>query len=290
MAGARPLSLAALSAVALLLTAAASGSAANARSGGTTTKSLSRRLLSKLPHLPANTNISCIIVLGHELQKDGTAPQVLVMRARTAALLQRVLGMNTPVIATGGMSRGVGVESTVLRELLKSSGVPSRTLHLETESQNTFDNALYTLPLMRELACTNAGLVTSDFHMPRASYVFDALFADRGGRERVIAVPSPSGHRVAPARTPRPWESGLDVTEWTRSERAEYDRRLLLTTVPGWLSNHGVRPLSYDRLRQTLWDLNRMCDRPLDEEWGAKIMHYPFVPAGSGEQDDVDMD
>ena len=51
--------------------------------------------------------------------------------------------------------------------------VPATAVTLETNSRNTYENALYSHPLLEELGSQEILLVTSAVHMPRAVAIFE---------------------------------------------------------------------------------------------------------------------
>lgn len=58
--------------------------------------------------------------------------------------------------------------------ILVSVGVPQEALLLETESLNTYENAVYSGKLLEEMGINRILLITSALHMPRAVAVFEA--------------------------------------------------------------------------------------------------------------------
>jgi len=80
------------------------------------------------------------------------------------------------VVVSGGMLEGNSV-SLAMADFLVSQGVPRSVIRLETRSQTTRENALYTKVLLE----TEPGpfvLVTSDYHMFRASRCFRKVGLD----------------------------------------------------------------------------------------------------------------
>merc|ERR1712150_88101 len=74
---------------------------------------------------------------------------------------------------------GGTTEAEVMARMLEASGVPGSHIILEPRARNTLQNAWEVLPLLPS-GCRQIWLVTSDFHMPRAAYLFEAVFASRG--------------------------------------------------------------------------------------------------------------
>ena len=60
-----------------------------------------------------------------------------------------------------------------MAELLSLLDVPSDALILETESRNTYENALFTRQILEEEGVNRIILVTSAMHMPRSVALFE---------------------------------------------------------------------------------------------------------------------
>jgi uncharacterized SAM-binding protein YcdF (DUF218 family) len=57
-------------------------------------------------------------------------------------------------------------------------GIPEDAIEMEKESFNTIENAFYCIPILQEMRVSEVILLTSNFHIPRASYIFESVFAD----------------------------------------------------------------------------------------------------------------
>ena len=77
-------------------------------------------------------------------------------------------------------------EAEGMREILLAMGVPDSAMRMETRSQTTRENALYSREIVRQLGVRRVLLVTSALHMPRALAVFRSAFQDEG----VTLIPS----------------------------------------------------------------------------------------------------
>lgn len=89
------------------------------------------------------------------------------------------------LLLTGGQAPGAtATEAEEMRDALLIMGIPESALLLETESLNTYENALFTKPLVDELGADRFLLVTSATHMPRAMAIFEKMAYD------VIAAPT----------------------------------------------------------------------------------------------------
>jgi uncharacterized SAM-binding protein YcdF (DUF218 family) len=142
-------------------------------------------LMAGLEKYPALTEIElntheadAIVLLGTqrylnapEYGEDSAGPSML-MRLRYAAWLARQTGL--PVIPSGGFSgnRGNESEARIYADILRAE-YNIKVEHLETRSQNTWENARYTAQLMKKLGLHKIFLVTDAAHMPRAVYAFE---------------------------------------------------------------------------------------------------------------------
>ncbi len=79
------------------------------------------------------------------------------------------------IILTGGNWEGYQPESEAMAEILLLMGIPESSMLLESESRNTYQNALYTVPLLKKQGISKVLLVTSAFHMRRATAVFEDM-------------------------------------------------------------------------------------------------------------------
>ncbi len=107
-------------------------------------------------------------------------------RVLFAAQLQRE-GKAAKLLLSGGeiswMNEGSTTPAQDMADLLIAIGIPEDALLLEPESQNTYENALYSKEILDTLEVDRILLVTSALHMPRAV----ALFEKQG--LKVIPVP-----------------------------------------------------------------------------------------------------
>ena len=135
-----------------------------------------------------------IVCLGQALQPDGSAHPLLLARCRLAVDLHNEMGHK--IINTGGSTGNTGVtEAGVMKEyMVKKLGVEEKCVIEEGRARTTVENALFVLKIMNDLGEERRSLeqkvigqeesekvmkmilVTSKFHMPRASYVFKGVF------------------------------------------------------------------------------------------------------------------
>jgi uncharacterized SAM-binding protein YcdF (DUF218 family) len=77
-----------------------------------------------------------------------------------------------PVIVSGGRAPGNVFLARIMRQVLEANGVPSEAIETEEQSTSTYENALYTSPLLRRRGIHHIALVTEGYHMLRAELAF----------------------------------------------------------------------------------------------------------------------
>lgn len=124
-----------------------------------------------------------LVVLGCHV-KNGRPGGTLERRLTHASSVAALYPQLTVIMSGGKNWQGVS-ESSAMSAWWIARG-PNTVLISEDQSMNTRQNALYVAQLCKERGITEVLLVTCDFHMPRARYLFQ-----RHGL-RVIPHPSPS--------------------------------------------------------------------------------------------------
>jgi len=115
------------------------------------------------------------VVLGQSLKPDGSPPEVLVRRAAAAKSLLDD-GKVTKVIVCGGDPAGVGrTEASKMKEVLVDAGVAEDVIIMESQSTTTAENAWFVLRWIPQ-GTGQLYLITSDFHMARAAFIFSSTF------------------------------------------------------------------------------------------------------------------
>lgn len=123
----------------------------------------------RLPALfGANT---AIVVLGYGLLPDGSMRPELIDRLR-AGRVSALLSPAAPVIVTGGNPQAGVPEAAAMADWLVAHGIAAHRVHVETESNSTVQNAIFSARLMKDLDAHAAILVTSADHIARASNDF----------------------------------------------------------------------------------------------------------------------
>jgi len=114
------------------------------------------------------------VLYAGKLYKEGRAPLILLS------------GGNIEWLTGEGSS-----PADDMAELLVLMGIPREALLLQPNSQNTYEDALYSSQMLKERGITRVILVTSAMHMPRSV----ALFEKQG----IEVIPAPVDFRVTEA-------------------------------------------------------------------------------------------
>jgi uncharacterized SAM-binding protein YcdF (DUF218 family) len=132
------------------------------------------------------------------------------------------LGKAPVILISGGNSAGAAsnAESVHAGALLASWGIPESAILTETESINTYENAVYSKLMLDQHGLKTVLLVTSAMHMPRAL----ATLRSAG----INATPAPTDFEAS-----GPGPSGLDA--WIASPAALEVTSRVLKEYVGWL-------------------------------------------------------
>lgn len=145
------------------------------------------------PHAPGFP-ADAIVVLGGGVGPDGALP--LVARARVERAVELFRGGIAPRMVLSGLCGLMQPEPSVSEAAAMAAyaaelGVPREALLLEAESRDTLGNAYFTRERFLEPnGWTSIRVVTSDFHLSRAAWVFRKVL---GGRYDFSFVSAPSG-------------------------------------------------------------------------------------------------
>jgi uncharacterized SAM-binding protein YcdF (DUF218 family) len=163
-------------------------------------------------------------VLPPEYERPYSLPDTdTFRRCEHAAWIYRQSG-SLPVLACEGVRRGAKTPS-VMRELLRRSGVPEDKVWLEVRSRSTHENALYGAAILRQNGIRRIVLVVDAQSMPRASACFR--------KEGFEVTPAPTE-----LRTLGPWNEEL-IPNWRALRRNEITLHELLGLawyrLRGWI-------------------------------------------------------
>jgi uncharacterized SAM-binding protein YcdF (DUF218 family) len=129
-----------------------------------------------------------IVVLGCRVGKDGRASGALLRRCQRAATAFQD-GLGPLVVACGGRRWHGRAEAEVMRATLLEFGVPADRVVCELYSYTTRGNARHGGTLLRQLGASKIALVTCDFHLRRALWLFRSAGFDAVG----LSCQSPRG-------------------------------------------------------------------------------------------------
>ena len=131
-----------------------------------------------LPDALNDTDGLCLVVLGFQLEPDGSMRQELVERLRVAKRSAEKYP-NALIVCTGGGTAAENKSATEagrMAEWLIDNGIAPERVIVEDKSLTTAQNAIYTLnilaeryPQVRELA-----VISSDYHIATGTLLFGA--------------------------------------------------------------------------------------------------------------------
>jgi len=111
------------------------------------------------------------VLYAARLYRDGVAPRILLSGGNITWLDNRP---STP--------------AEEMKEVLIFLGVPESALVLQTQSQNTREDALFSSQMLKDEGINRIILVTSAMHMPRSKALFEKL--------RIEVIPAPADYSV----------------------------------------------------------------------------------------------
>lgn len=143
-----------------------------------------------LPEGLEDTDQLCIIVLGFQLNPDGTMKEELIGRLETALACAKQYP-NAYLLCTGGptaQSNSIS-EAAAMGAWLMENGIPEERILLEERSLTTTENAQYCCELLRNNypEVTSIALVSSDYHIPWAAVLFQTQCILAEDAARVVA-------------------------------------------------------------------------------------------------------
>jgi cyclophilin family peptidyl-prolyl cis-trans isomerase/vancomycin permeability regulator SanA len=113
------------------------------------------------------SSLDAVVVLGCRVERGGALSGAAERRVERAALAYHE-GVAPLLIASGGKCWYGVSEARAFRTRLAELGVPEQQVLLELESHNTRQNARCSTLLAQKSGLSRLGIVTCDWHMPRA--------------------------------------------------------------------------------------------------------------------------
>ncbi|MBQ3792364.1 MAG: YdcF family protein [Clostridia bacterium] len=148
-----------------------------------------------LPDGLPDTDELCIVVLGFQLEPDGTMRQELIERL-TVALNSAKKYPNAYIVCTGGGTAAENPNATEAGEMakwLEEQGIEKTRIIVENHSITTAQNALFTYDILTSLypSVKKLAIVSSDYHIATGELLFKAetiLRANAPGNEKLEVI------------------------------------------------------------------------------------------------------
>ena len=164
------------------------------------------------PHLAP---LDAIVVLGCRVHVGGVKTGAASRRTREAARTFHRVGARA-VIASGGRRWNGEAEADGLSELLVELGVPRRAIVRELCSLSTIENAAYTAELLRAAEFHRVGIVTCDWHLPRALACFESVGITAIGFPATSPLTTVARRTKSVLEAARTWIDRRVASHWTR--------------------------------------------------------------------------
>ncbi|MEK4144318.1 hypothetical protein BSK62_26050 [Paenibacillus odorifer] len=84
-----------------------------------------------------------------------------------------------PYVMLSNSKEGISKHGDMLQTAL-ALGIPESSILTENQARSTYQNARFSLPIMKQHGFTSAIVVSSDFHMRRVKFIFDHVYKDSG--------------------------------------------------------------------------------------------------------------
>jgi uncharacterized SAM-binding protein YcdF (DUF218 family) len=110
------------------------------------------------------------------------------------------------ILLSGGdidfLDQSSGTPAQDMADLLQLMGVPESSLILQNQSQNTYEDALYSCQKIKEASFQHVLLVTSAMHMPRSM----KLFTKQGCQ----VIPAPTDYTITQVAWEKTWKPSFE--------------------------------------------------------------------------------
>jgi uncharacterized SAM-binding protein YcdF (DUF218 family) len=121
-----------------------------------------------------------IIVLGHDVNKDGTLPREARLRVRKGVEAFKG-GRYSYMLMTGRYPVRkeyipTKTEAAAMRDFASSLGVPKERILVEDRSRDTMGNAYFSRVLLGPRKLGRIAVVTSDYHVKKARFIFSKVY------------------------------------------------------------------------------------------------------------------
>ncbi|HEX3043599.1 MAG TPA: YdcF family protein [Bacillota bacterium] len=134
-----------------------------------------------------------IMILGSPNADDGQLYDVAISRCRLA-LVEFEKNPAAKFLLTGGFgahfNRSSKPHAAYLEEYLLKAGVKRDSVLEYAESANTIEDATLSKPVIEKYKAANVTIITSDYHLARAEYIFREIYQDLQLNLTFLAAPS----------------------------------------------------------------------------------------------------
>ena len=159
-----------------------------------------------LPDGLPDTDELCLVVLGFQLNPDGSMKDELIERLKVAKASAEKYRAAF-VVCTGGGTAAENPDATEAGEMAKwliENGVDAQRVIVEDKSLTTAQNAIYTWQILAEQhpQVRQLAIISSDYHIATGTLLFAAeatLQAEEAGKEAMTVVSNAAWH--APSGT-----------------------------------------------------------------------------------------
>jgi uncharacterized SAM-binding protein YcdF (DUF218 family) len=219
---------------------------------------------------PINAATDAIVVLGGGVHPDGTLPPVARARVERAVELFES-GVAPRLILSGrcGLSapEPVVTEAAAMAEYAAGFGVPRRAMFLEDDAKDTLGNAYFTRrEFLEPNDWTSIRVVTSDYHLSRAAWVFRKMLGP-GYDVSFVSAPSGFSPRELIDRALEECKITIFLNEWLQAVEEADDHaieRLMRQEHPGYAD---APALTHDEMRRRLEEIAKINRIEGSEHW-----------------------
>lgn len=149
-----------------------------------------------------NDNTLCFVVLGYQLNPDGSMKDELIGRLQVA-LDSAKKYPNAYVACTGGGTAADNPDATEADQMaawLIEQGLDPARIIVENKSSSTVENAEFTYRILRESypQIDSLALITSDYHVPRGCLLYNArlLLSAYEAGDKLLTIDSNAGYQA----------------------------------------------------------------------------------------------
>ncbi len=121
-----------------------------------------------------NSENLAVIVLGNPAKSNGQPSKILKSRLDKALEISKKPNVVTTIVS-GSSVYNQFVEAEVMQQYLILHGVNNTKIIPEKRARNTFQNAQFSMAILRDLGIKNTVVVTSDYHKRRAKKLFSKI-------------------------------------------------------------------------------------------------------------------